>query len=278
MTDLLKPILKYPGAKWRLAPWIVRYLPETTHYVEPYCGSAAVYFGLPWRPKHAVLNDLSGDIVNLFQVIREDGARLSALIEMTPWAREEYELSYRPCEESVERARRWIVRLWQAHGQTIGRRVGWKNTGVVRWESTPLSQWRQLPARLLATCDALLAAEIECRPAIEVICRHAGADVLMYADPPYVAATRKEQRLYRHEMTDADHAALLDALEAHPGPAALSGYRSALYDDRLPHWRRVETETRAEKGNTRTECLWLNPALCERLSYGPLFDLNQETA
>lgn len=273
MTDLLKPILKYPGAKWRLAPWIVRYLPETPHYVEPYCGAAAVYFNLPWRPKHAVLNDLSGDIVNLFRVIREDGDRLAALIEMTPWAREEYELSYQPCEESVERARRWLVRIWQSHAQTVGRRVGWKNTGVVGWKSNPVPQWRQLSARLLATCDALLSAEIENRPALELVLRHAGADVLIYADPPYVVETRKEQRFYQHEMTDADHAALLNALDAHPGPVALSGYRSDLYDDRLPHWRCVETMAQAEKGNTRTECLWLNSVLCSRLGYGPLFDM-----
>ncbi len=47
---MIKPILKYPGAKWRLAPWIASYLPEHETYIEPYCGSAAVFFvGAPDR-------------------------------------------------------------------------------------------------------------------------------------------------------------------------------------------------------------------------------------
>lgn len=266
-------LLKYPGAKWALASWIVRYLPETPHYVEPFCGSAAVYFNLPWRPRHAVLNDLSGDIVNLFRVIRERGDELAALIEMTPWAREEHESAWQPTESPTEQARRFLVRTWQMHalGNAGGKRAGWKTGGLASGASSTTRRWGRLPADLLATVDALRQAEIERRPALDVIARHRAADVLIYADPPYVTEMRRH-RLYAHEMSDADHVALLDALDAHPGPVALSGYACALYDDRLPHWRRVETQARAEGAQARTECLWLNPALQERLRILELFN------
>lgn len=253
----MKPILKYPGAKWALAPWIVQYLPRTPHYVEPYCGSAAVFFNLPWRPKHAVLNDLSGDIVNLFRVIRERGDELAALIEMTPWAREEYELSYTPTDDSLERARRFLVRTWQSHGAgSVVARNGWKHAGGDPADGY-MTRWIGMPARIDAIARPLVGVEIENRPALEIVRRYAAGDVLIYADPPYVTDTRAG-KLYAHEMTDADHLVLLDALDAHPGPVVLSGYHCALYDDRLAHWQTVETKAQAEKGNTRTEVLWLN--------------------
>jgi DNA adenine methylase len=273
----MKPILKYPGAKWALASWIVRYLPETPHYVEPFCGSAAVYFNLPWKPRHAVLNDLSGDIVNLFRVIRERGDELAALVEMTPWAREEYERSYEPCDDPLERARRFLVRTWMGMKRDgLNNISGWRSAGTTGQRHNGgakdyPAEWRQAAVRVRETAEGLRYAEIDNTSAIKAVSRHNAADVLIYADPPYPFLTRTHTSYYAHEMTDADHIALLDVLDAHPGPVALSGYGCALYDDRLPHWRRVTTQAQAEKGNTRTEVLWLNPVLQDRLSLGPLF-------
>jgi DNA adenine methylase len=119
-------------------------------------------------------------------------------------------------------------------------------------------------------------AEIESLPALTIIGRYAQEETLIYADPPYVLTTRKGERFYQHEMNEADHVALLDALDAHPGPVLLSGYQSKLYSDRLSHWRRVETTAAAEAGQTRTECLWLNSTCVAQLGYGPLFE--QESA
>lgn len=255
----MKPILKYPGAKWALAPWIVQYLPRTPHYVEPYCGSAAVFFNLPWRPKHAVLNDLSGDIVNLFRVIRERGDELAALIEMTPWAREEYRQSYEPTDDGLERARRFLVRVWQSHGSyAVAGRNTW-SIGPIDDGGTPRAYgWRRLPQMITDCALPLWEAHIANDPAMDIIAQYARPSALLYVDPPYPLALRKPGIYTVDNMTDADHLALLDALDAHPGPVVLSGYHCALYDDRLAHWHTVETKAQAEKGNTRTEVLWLN--------------------
>ena len=56
-TSIIKPILKYPGAKWRIASWIVPLFPPHVHYVEPYAGSAACFF-TKTPARHEVLNDL----------------------------------------------------------------------------------------------------------------------------------------------------------------------------------------------------------------------------
>lgn len=269
----IKPILKYPGAKWNCAEWIISHFPPHKHYVEPYFGSGAVFFNKQ-PAAHEVINDLSGDVVNLFRVIRERGEELAALIEMTPWAREEYERSYEPCDDALERARRFVVRVWQANSADLTARVGWRNVGPQGNASTS-AVWRGVPERVLLLADRLKDAEIERTPAVDIIARYATPERLIYADPPYPLATRTGA-LYQHEMTDADHAALLDTLDAHPGPVVLSGYHCALYDDRLRHWHTREKRVQAEKGNTRTEVLWLNQTCIDRLGNGPLFALDTQ--
>jgi DNA adenine methylase len=255
----MQSILKYPGAKWALAPWIVQHLPRMPYYVEPYCGSAAVFCNLPWRPTHAVLNDLDGDIVNLFRVIRERGGELATLVEVTPWARGEYELSYEPSDDPLERARRFLVRVWQSHGfYTAVARHGWSLGPMGDCAASRAAGWRRLPPRIVAAAALLQAAHIANDPALTLLKRYQRSDVLIYADPPYPPALRKRGIYTEDAMTDADHLALLDVLDAHPGPVALSGNACALYDDRLTHWHRVTTPARAERGGARTEVLWLN--------------------
>jgi DNA adenine methylase len=266
--NAIKPILKYPGAKWNLAPWIISHFPAHAHYVEPFFGSGAVFFNKA-PAKHEVINDLSGDVVNLFRVIREDGERLAALIEMTPWAREEYELSYAPCDDPLERARRFVVRVHQAYAGQINHRSGWSTSTTDDRLRTP--GWINVSQIVRNTAGRIRIAEIENRDAVGLIKDCAATDVLIYADPPYPLSTRSG-KMYQHEMTDADHLTLLDALDAHPGPVVLSGYHCALYDDRLRHWSTREKQAQAEKGNTRTEVLWLNQTCIDRLGYGPMFE------
>lgn len=252
----IKPILKYPGAKNQLAPQIIQHLPPHIHYVEPYIGSGGVFLNKQPSP-HEVINDLDGDIVNAFTVVRTHGDELARQLEMTPYARAEYYASYETCDDPMERARRFFVRAWQAHGFKLHCRTGWRNNGAKSLQPVT-TLWKDVPSRIRAVMNRLRDAEIESVPALELVTRYATADTLIYADPPYPLSTRKGRKLYRHEMTDADHLALLDALDAHPGAVVLSGYHCILYDERLSHWYTVEIQARAEKGGSRTEVLWLN--------------------
>lgn len=266
----MKPVLKYPGAKWRDAAWITQHLVPTTHYIEPYFGSGGVFFQKQPSP-HEVINDLDGRVVNLFRVIRTQADALAHAVAMTPYARTEYYASYDLSSDPLEDARRFLVRSWMAHGFKLSCRTGWRNNGSKSLQ--PITTlWNDVPARIHAVAMRLKDAEIECTPALALIERYRTAETLIYADPPYVLSTRKGRKLYSHEMTDADHLLLLDTLDLHPGPVVLSGYASQLYADRLSHWRCVETTVQAEKGQTRTECLWLNPVTVERMGYGPLFE------
>ena len=85
----------------------------------------------------------------------------------------------------------------------------------------------------------------------------AAGRVLIYADPPYVLASRTSAARYRFDHTDDDHRELIATLRALPASVLLSGYPSALYDDLLPDWPSIEFQAMT-RGGVRTEKLWRN--------------------
>ena len=82
---------------------------------------------------------------------------------------------------------------------------------------------------------------------------------LVYCDPPYLMATRSsKRRIYRCELEEPGHIALLDVLVQLPCMVMVSGYESELYRDRLATWRVVRYRAMTSGGGMRTECLWCN--------------------
>lgn len=265
-------ILKYPGGKWSIVDHILEHFPcnyQNLVYCEPFFGSGAVFFNkLPSAIE--MINDLDGRVVNLFRVIREQPQQLAALINITPWSRQEYELSYQVAADPLEDARRFLVRCWQAIGSKTSDRTGWrsdKKTGQ-RGTTNP-RMWAKLPDKILAIAERLKDAQIENRPAMDIIKRYRNGDVLLYVDPPYILSTRSK-RMYAYEMTDQDHIELLDALLDHPGPVLISGYENPIYTKKLAGWRKYSFVAYAETGGARTEVLWQNP-ICGDLVKPKLF-------
>lgn len=253
----MKAVLKYPGAKNRIANWICEYIPQHEVYLEPYFGSGAVFFNkIPVRIE--TLNDLDKNVVNYFKIVREQAQELAKQLNMTPFSRDEY---YQACEilpedSELERARKFAVRCWQGFGASNVYRNGFRSSQQGRSPHTT-KEWRELPDRLLEASERLKNAQIENLPAIEVIKRYNTPDVFIYVDPPYLHGTRKNY-LYHHEMEDQEHVDLLEILAKHPGKVLLSGYDNDLYNDMLLGWRKVHKKTQAEAGISRVETLWMN--------------------
>ena len=261
-----KNILKYPGSKWTIAAWIVSHFPagyEHMSYLEPYFGSGAVFFSKN-RSVIETLNDIDSNVVNLFRVARDYPHELANAVYLTPWAREEYQQSYLDdATDHIEKARRFLVRMWQAIGAKSSTSTGWRknvkgvNGNVPRFHTS-------LPDDILQVADRLKHAagnyivQIEKGDAVELIKRHNTAETLIYADPPYMLDTRKNVKIYKHEYTEEDHVQLLEVLMAHPGKVLLSGYDNELYNSMLSDWYRAETQARAESAQMRIEVVWCN--------------------
>lgn len=254
----MKAVMKYPGSKWGLAKWIISHFPEHHSYLEPFLGSGAVLFNKP-RSNIETVNDLDGNVVNLFEWIKHDPERLAHEIYYTPYARQVYEDAFSTVRaDSLEKAVNFYIRLQMGHGfRTNGEKVGWKNDVQGRERAYAAKDWCELPDRIMEVAERLRGVQIECKPAVELIKRFNYPNVLIYADPPYMLGTRHGKQ-YRCEMDDQDHEELLDVLIAHKGPVLLSGYDSPLYIDRLRGWHREEAVSYSQIAAKKTEVLWMN--------------------
>lgn len=248
--------LRYPGSKWSIAERIVSYFGDHYHYVEPYFGSGAVFFTKTPSP-HEFLNDSNSAVVNLFRVLRDRTEELCWALEATPWARDEYDISDKITGDALEDARRFVIRIWQAHASDLAKKTGWKNRGAKQRARGMSLRWQRVPTELAELAIRLKDAEIENRPALDVMRRFSSADCLIYADPPYLPSTRT-QKMYGEEMTEADHLELLETLREHDGPAVLSGYDNKIYNSLLSDWEHISLKPpKVEKAAHRVEKLWV---------------------
>lgn len=251
----MNAILKYPGAKWRIADWIISHFPEHKVYLEPFFGSGAVFF----RKKPAyieTINDLDGNIVNLFRVCRENPDELAKLISLTPFARDEFKDCYDRSPDPIEQARRTLVRYHQSFGTSNSSKNSWKNVQTYGGPRCA-TMWNYLPDTIVDCCERLKEAQIEHIDAIELIKRYDDKDTLIYCDPPYLQSIRK-RNIYAMEMDESDHIKLLEAITVSKSKIIISGYDSELYNQMLSGWNTDEKRTTAQMGLHRTEKLWMN--------------------
>ena len=262
-----RPVLRYHGGKWRIAPWVISFFPEHRVYVEPFGGAGSVLMRKP-RSYAEIWNDLDDEVVNLFRVLRSDRAtELRRMIELTPYARSEFNTAYEHSPDDLERARRLVVRSFMGHGSSGARkhRTGFRSN-TNRLGSTPCGDWCSLPASLDTIIARLRGVIIEQRPFEMIIERNGEPGTLIYCDPPYMFGTRSQKRIgndlfhgYAHELDDDAHGRLLDLVLSSRAMIVLSGYRSKLYDQRLAGWRRFETNARSDGAHPRVENIWLSP-------------------
>lgn len=253
----MNTVLKYPGAKNRLANWICSFIPEHEVYCEPFFGGGAVFFNKP-RCHIETINDLHGEVVNYFKVLRDNGQELLELIDITPYSREEYDKSYELVESDsdLERARKFCVRCWQGFGCANLYHNGFKS-GQQKKSPNPAKSWDKLPGTLFEAKERLKGVQIECLEAMELLKRYNTEDVFIYLDPPYLLDTRKGY-LYKHEMSREQHIDLLEMIKNHPSKIMVSGYDNDLYNEYLVGWNKEQKKTNAEQGIERVETLWMN--------------------
>lgn len=260
-----RPVLRYHGGKWLLAPWIVGHFPAHDIYVELFGGAASVLLRKP-RVHYEVYNEVDPDVVNLFRVLRDrdQNAALCRALELTPFSRDEFIAAYvREEVAPVESARRLIVRSFMGFGSSGNRSYITGFRAASKQSGRPHSMdWANVPESLHAVATRLQGVVIENREAMEVIKQQDTPGTLFYADPPYLLPTRNTHcDTYRFNLTDFEHTCLAKALRGIKGMAIISGYPSPLYDDLFAGWKRVE---RRHKKSTQvgskesTEVLWMN--------------------
>ena len=259
-----------PGSpRSRRASWLGRV------YVEPYAGSAAVLFAKPRVPVE-IINDIDGQVVNFFRMLRDHPGALARACQLTPYARTEYDADAGSDARlgELEQARRFWARCCQSFNSAgAGRRAGWAISAAPG--SNEARSAAGLATQLEAIAARLSGVYVEHANALDLIARHAGPDVLIYADPPYLAETRTGQTRsrqgdYRHECGEDHHRALAAQLRGTAAAVLVSGYDHRLYSELYAGWHRTEirvTKPSANHSGTgarhATEVIWSNRPLGE---------------
>ncbi len=268
-----RPVLRYHGGKFRIASWVVSHFPPHRVYVEPYGGAASVLLHKSRAPGE-IYNDLDGDVVNVFRVLRdpETAEELKRLCALTPFSREDFDLAYEATDDPIERARRAVVRSFFGHGSSSRRkhRTGFRGKAY-RANQSGANDWQTWPEAVPAFVERLRGVIIENRDALDVIRRHDAPDCLVYADPPYPMSTRTSVRCngdigraYKHEMTDDDHCALAEVLHSCIGSVVVSGYHCELYHHLYHGWHFTERAALGDSGVRRIEVMWFNHVATSR--------------
>lgn len=224
MTNNLFP---YPGNKARHAEWIIQHIPEHTCYVEPFGGAAGVLFNKP-KSKVEVYNDLDGDIVHFFEVLRDRGDELQEWLGCVPFSRqlhEEWTTAFydgeRP-DDDIERAGRFFyLRYSQFGGKYYG-----TSGFCTRPQRNGAHHLRDATDRLDDFAERLRGVVVELLDWTTVIERYDKPGTLFYCDPPYPDDNREGY----YGCDGFDHKGLHDTLAEIKGDAIVS------YDRLLPFY------------------------------------------
>lgn len=254
------------GGKFSHLDWLLPLLPDSHHYCEPYAGSAAILLNRMPSPVETY-NDIDGQLVNFFRVLREQPEDITRAIALTPFSREEfYKAIYETSEDisNLEQARRFFVRARQARTglaqtATLGRWANCRNTSRSGMSGV-VSRWLGGIEGLPEIGERLARVQVENRPALDVIRLYDDEGTLFYCDPPYLHATRGDNKAYGFEMNNEEHVNLAMLLNKIKGKAAISGYRCDLMDTLYKDWKRYDAlEKHAHSiKKIRQECLWMN--------------------
>ncbi len=271
--------IRWYGGKYSHLDWILPLLPQTKHFCEPFGGSASILLNKEPSPIETY-NDIDGNLVNFFRVLRDKPEELISKLYLTPFSKEEFIKAWenRTNQElsDVERARLFFIRAEQvriglAQRATPGR-WAWCKLTSRRGMAGAVSRWLSRIDTLWIVADRLRRVQIEHDDAFKVIKRYDSTDTLFYLDPPYIHESRTDKNSYKFEMTEEEHIKLAKLLHSVKGKVALSGYRSPLIDSLYQDWLRIDAPDKTIHSSKaiRKESLWLNYSLEEIESHEEL--------
>lgn len=264
----IKPVFKWMGGKTRAVNLLLQYIPRHDIYVEVFGGAASLLLAKRSAVKLDVYNDLDDGLVNFFRVLRDDDKRrrLINLIELTPYARAEYDhcrATWQMVTDDVEKARRWFVVAKMSYGGMFGSAWGYS------FDSRDVQAWLRSVDGMEAVAARFRQVQIENSDGIEIIQKYDGDRVLFYCDPPYISGASAD---YRINIDAEYHRRLVDTLLDIRGMCLLHGYPTEVYrpleqagwhvtDKLLTVWCGGNSKNRKDGYPVKTERLWINPVL-----------------
>jgi DNA adenine methylase len=266
VSPKLRPLLKWHGGKSYLCRQIIARFPPHRVYVEPFAGGLSVLLNKP-RAEVEVANDLNADLIRLYAtLVADESGAFRAALRRLPYGKPTFTQAFAdtlPVPDHLQRAASFLARNRMSRGG-LGRHFAWSDR-LRGGHPGDLNGWRTRMDQIDVIRNRLTGVRFYNQHAIDVIQEFDAPKTLHYIDPTYLHATRTATAAYAHEMSDDDHAALLEVLKRCRGQVFLSGYHSTLYDRELSTWRCVEWRMPLHAGQGKVkkykiECLWIKPS------------------
>lgn len=260
-------LISYFGGKYPHLKWLISKFPAGNyHFVDIMCGSGNVALNVNYPL--VTINDINDNVINLFNVLRDNYDELLRAIYFTPFSRAELNkivtdnlnnVQFDP----IEKARRYfaICQLgfgangsqnnhygygfeWQLHGKNFYR----------------VDNWNVKIGRLAKIAARLRMFQIENRSALDLFDSVNQPGIIVYWDPPYILSVRKRKNRYKHEVDIEFHRAISEKIKEAKCFIAISGYDSPLYDELFGDlFKSIDKAKRSNIGNKEvSECLWTN--------------------
>jgi DNA adenine methylase len=268
------------GGKQKLADTILALFPEHNVYVEVFGGGASVL--LSKAPgKLDVYNDADDGLVNFFRCLRDRPDELVPLLELTPYARAEWELArttWKAIDDDIERARLWYVIVAGSFAGFAARDNGdagrgWGGERLGRMHLSRAASTANRVDNIWRFVERLRLVQIDNLDWRRCLDRYDDPDALFYIDPPYVPETRRAGG-YLHELTADDHAELIERVLALRGVAIVSGYEHELYAPLVERggfvrhefgvWSTAARGSKGQARDRRVEVVWASPRAAHR--------------
>ncbi len=258
-NEVKRPLMRYYGGKWRIAPWVISFFPKHSTYVELYAGAASVLLRKEKAPKE-ICNDLCGLMVNFFKVLADEelSKNLVDRLRLTPYSREVYyqKMGTSPIDKAA-----WVfINGGMGFGSTTPNKVA----GFVYQGKNPAGSYFGTVDGLDAAINRLRGVIFENRPAMRVLKDNDDEGVLFYADPPYFGVRKGEDAYYKHQMNEPDHEELAMSLLAAKGFAVLSGYENRIYDS-MRGLKKFSKEAFTGNRKKSLECVWVTEKTLDAL-------------
>lgn len=257
----MRPVLRYHGGKWRIAPWIISHFPAHRIYVEPFAGATSVFFRKP-KAANAFLSDASPDVVHYLETVRVNHRALAAAISRIRYSPRTYRAAYaRDALEhagDVQRAAIMAVRSFMGHGSdSLWRRNGFRSHPIAA------DAWKTLPGAIVEAGEKMREnVQVRHMDATQAILQFDRPDALIYADPPYPDDVRGSDRRDRYDVemrSESEHGVLAYVLRSSRAKVVVSGYPCPLYDRLYVGWQAYERPSMADGARPRVEKIWIKP-------------------
>lgn len=255
----------YFGGKFTWLDHLYKNFPDDfTHLIDLFAGSMVVCLNYKGKVVKTA-NEINSDITNFFEVLRDDEDKLLRLLQLTPCSLLEYNNCWENCDDKIENARRFYVRVRQSFFGLSAQRKnkGWhmaKEHYNAQGGET-VSRWKNGIEKLYDVASAIRNDfQITNLNYSDCIDKIDFPKAFFYCDPPYPEITRNSKNDYKFEFTTDDHIQLSEKLHSIQGYAMISSYESDLYNELYKDWNKVVFPSKLNniRSGKVTEVIWMN--------------------